>query len=219
MSRRAKQPAAGSRRTRRAEQQPQPPPADLADDSPKIVSNPIFRCEAGPSQPKPPAADHLVGCVYRSGSLYALVHDPAAAAAADGIGIGTGKPLPLPPCRAHRAAGSHVPASRSGPMLAGAGGGPHGRVVRSGGGAPKDPFLAAYVACSKNAAGGEDAAGADRHQRKLKQGKKKRRSQVTKRKGKQGEEIARGCGILSGAMSCRYGCVAVAESKSTRKLL
>jgi hypothetical protein len=98
-------------------------------------------------------------------------------------------------------------------MLAGAGGGPHGRVVRSGGGAPKDPFLAAYVACSKNAAGGEDAAGADRHQRKLKQGKKKRRSQVTKRKGKQGEEIARGCGILSGAMSCRYGCVAVAESK------
>ncbi|TKV91571.1 hypothetical protein SEVIR_9G105500v4 [Setaria viridis] len=209
---RTKQPAVGSRRTRRAEQQPQPPPAVLAE-SPKIVSNPIFRCETGPSQLKPPAADHL-RCVYRPGSLYALVHDPAAAAAATGgNGIGIGKPLPLPPCRAH------VPASRSGPALGA--GGPHGRVLRSS--APQDPFLAAYVACSKSAGVGEDAAGADRHQQRQKQGKKKkrRRCQATKKRGKEGEEIARGCGIWSGwaagaryagAMSCRYGC-AVAEQQ------
>ncbi|OEL34487.1 hypothetical protein BAE44_0004494 [Dichanthelium oligosanthes] len=216
MSRRTRQPVAASRRTRRVEQ-PQHPPAVALAESPKIVSNPIFRCEAGPSQQAKPPGDPL-RCVYRPGSLYSLVHDPATAS---GAGNGIGKPLPLPPCRAHRAgaqAVSHVPASRSGPALVARG--PHGRVLRR---APlpqdgQDPFLAAYVACTKGGAGGgKDAAEVDRPRRKQKQGKKKKRV-TTKKKGK---EIVRGCGIWSGwaagakyagAMSCRHGC-AVAEQQ------
>ncbi|CAL4944164.1 unnamed protein product [Urochloa decumbens] len=222
MSRRTWQPAAGgSRRSRRAEP-PLPQPPTARSESPKIVSNPIFHCEAGPSQkPKPPAnGDHL-RCVYRPNSLYALVHDPAASAAANG----NGKPLPLPPCRAHRAgqgaSGSHVPAPRSGPVAVVAGG-PHGRVMRRA--VTRDPFLAAYVACSKSAGGGEDATGVDRPEQKQRQGRR-RKKRAAKKKGKEGEEIAvRGCGGIwssgwaaagakyAGAMSCRHGC-AVAEQK------
>ncbi|KAF8675401.1 hypothetical protein HU200_047767 [Digitaria exilis] len=108
---------------------------------------PIFRCEAGPSQPKAPPTSDQLRCVYRPGSLYALVHDPAAA------GDGIGKPLPLPPCRAHRA-GSHLPASRVGlPLVVGS---PHGSGrVRRRETPPQDPFLAAYVACSNDAAEAE----------------------------------------------------------------
>ncbi|RLN18580.1 hypothetical protein C2845_PM02G03990 [Panicum miliaceum] len=217
------QPAAGSRRTRRAEHEQ--PPAALAE-SPRIVSNPIFRCEAGPSQPKPPPPGDQLRCVYGPNSLYALVHDPASASAASG---GIGKPLPLPPCRAHRAgpgAGSRVPASRTGPARVA--GGPHGRALRR---VPPDPFLAAYVACSKSAGGGKDAtaAGADRPQQKQKkQGnkkkKKKKKKRAAKKKVKQGEEeVVRGCGGIwsgrwaagakyAGAMSCRHGC-AVADQQ------
>ncbi|CAN6297924.1 unnamed protein product [Urochloa humidicola] len=223
MSRRTKQPVpGGSRRTRRAELPLAQPPAAARDESPKIVSNPIFHCEAT----KPPAGGDQLRCVYRPNSLYALVHDPAASAAANG---GTGKPLPLPPCRAHRAdqgtTVSHVPASRSGPALVK--GGPHGRVLRRA--VPRDPFLAAYVACSKSNAGGggEDAAGGvDRQEQKQRKGKKKKRKNAAKKKrGQEGEEIAvRGCGAIwsggwvaagakyAGAMSCRYGC-AVAEQE------
>ncbi|CAN6292363.1 unnamed protein product [Urochloa humidicola] len=232
MSRRTRQPAAGgSRRTRRAELPPPQPPAEAAlAEGPKIVSNPIFGCEeAAPSQqPKPTAGGDQLRCVYRPNSLYALVHDPAATAAANG---GTGKPLPLPPCRAHRAgqgaAGSHVPPSRSGPAALVAGG-PHGRVLRRA--APRDPFLAAYVACSKSNAGGgggEDAAaGVDRQQQKQMKGKKKRRNAAKKKRGKEGEEVAvRGCGAIwsggwvaagakyAGAMSCRHGCAVADQQK------
>lgn len=227
MSRRAKQlqqPAAAaagsSRRTRRAELLPRPP-AGLAE-TPQIVSNPIFRCEAEPSQPKrpPPPGDQL-RCVYGPNSLYALVHDPAAAAAPDDVGIGMApQPLPLPPCRAH-------PSVRAGPA-AHAVGGAHGRVLRRA--PPHDPFLAAYVACSKSIAGGgggKDAAGnevVDRLQRhKQKQGRRKtkKKTAATGKECKGGEVIFRGCGIWSGwaagakyagAMSCRYGC-AVASQK------
>ncbi|CAL4918835.1 unnamed protein product [Urochloa decumbens] len=221
MSRRTKQPAAGgSRRTRRAEPPLPQPPAARAE-GPKIVSNPIFRCEeAGPSQqPKPSAGgggDHL-RCVYRPNSLYALVHDPADSAAANG------KPLPLPPCRAHRAGqgatGSHVPVTRSGPAAVVAGP-PHGRDMRRA--ATRDPFLAAYVACSRSGGGEDGAPGVDRPEQKQRKGKKKRRNAAAK---KRGEEIAvRGCGAIwsggwaaagakyAGAMSCRHGC-AVAEQK------
>ncbi|CAN6286956.1 unnamed protein product [Urochloa humidicola] len=235
MSRRTKlQPVTGgSRRTRRAEL---PPAAAAAGaEGPKIVSNPIFRCEeAGPSQPPKPSpagGDQPLRCVYRPNSLYALVHDPAASATAAANG-GTGRPLPLPPCRAHGAgqgaAGSHVPASRSGPAVVVRA--PHGRVLRRAATPTRDPFLAAYVACSKSNAGGggEDAAaGVDRpHQRKQRKGKKKRRNAAAKKRGKEeGEEIAvRGCGGVwgggwaaagakyAGAMSCRHGC-AVAEQQ------
>ncbi|CAD6214382.1 unnamed protein product [Miscanthus lutarioriparius] len=210
MSRRAKQqPAAavGSRRTRRAEL-PRPP-AGLAE-SPQIVSNPIFRCEAGPSQPNRPPGDQL-RCVYGPGSLYALVYDPAAGAGS-GSGSLIGKaqqPLPLPPCRAY-------PSGRVG-TAAHAVGGPHGRVLRRA--PPHDPFLAAYVACSKRAGGGDEVV--DRPQHKQKQGRRKKKKAATGKKCKAGVVIFRGCGIWSGwaagakyagAMSCRYGC-AVAGQK------
>ncbi|CAL4935716.1 unnamed protein product [Urochloa decumbens] len=225
MSRRTWQPAAGgSRRSRRAEP-PLPQPPTARSESPKIVSNPIFNCEAGPSQkPKPPAnGDHL-RCVYRPNSLYALVHDPADSAAANGKPLPL--PLPLPPCRAHRAGqgatGSHVPVTRSGPAAVVAGA-PHGSVMRRA--ATQDPFLAAYVACSKSGGGKDGAAGVDRPEQKQRKGKKKRRNAAAKKRGKEGEEIAvRGCGAIwsggwaaagakyAGAMSCRHGC-AVAEQK------
>lgn len=201
MSHRAKQQpaaaAAGSRRTRRAEL------PSLAE-SPQIVSNPIFRCEAGPSQPNRPPGDRL-RCAYGPGSLYALVHDPAASAGG-GIGISKAVPLPLPPCRAH-------PSGRVG--TAHAVGGPHGRVLRR---APHDPFLAAYVACSKSAAADEVV---DRPQHKQKQGRRRKKKAATGKECKEGEVIFRGCGIWSGweagakyaeTMSCRYGC-AVAGQK------
>lgn len=214
MGRRAKQQpaaAAGSRRTKRAEL-PRPPAAGLAE-SPQIVSNPIFRCEAGPSQPNNRASGDQLRCVYGPGSLYALVHDPAASA---GAGSGSGKslqPLPLPPCRAH-------PSGRVGPAGHAVVGGPHGRVLRR---APHhDPFLAAYVACSKSA-GGDEAV--DRPPHKQKKGRKKttkKKKAATGKKCKEGEVIFRGCGIWSGwaagankyagGMSCRYGC-AVAGQK------
>ncbi|KAF8674315.1 hypothetical protein HU200_048144 [Digitaria exilis] len=209
MSRRARHPAAASRRTRRSEQQPPPPPASLAE-SPKILSNPIFRCEPGPSlQPKPAPTSDQLRCVYRPGSLYALVHDPAAA------GDGIGKPLPLPPCRAHRA-GSHLPASRVGlPLVVGS---PRGRVARRAPPPPQDPFLAAYVACSN------DAGGVDRRQQKQREGRKKKTTTtaVKKKEGREGEEDVRGCGMWSGwaagakyagEMSCRHGGCAVAEQQ------
>lgn len=194
--------AAGSRRTRRAEL------ASLAE-APQIVSNPIFRYEAGPSQPNnSPPGGHL-RCVYGPGSLYALVHDPAAAASAgtgSGIGFGEGaqQPLPLPPCRVH-------PSGRVGPARAV--GGPHGRVLRR---APHDPFLAAYVACSKSA-----AEAVDRPQQKRRQKQGRRRKEEEEATGKKcGEVLFRGCGVWSGwaagakyagAMSCRYGCAVAGQ--------
>lgn len=210
MSRRAKHQqqssAAGSRRTRRAEL------ASLAE-APQIVSNPIFRYEAGPSQPNnSPPGVHL-RCVYGPGSLYALVHDPAAAASAgteSGIGIGFGEgarqPLPLPPCRVH-------PPGRVGPARAVGGPHPHGRVLRR---APHDPFLAAYVACSKSA-----AEAVDRPQQKRRQKQGRRRKEEDEATGKKcGEVLFRGCGVWSGwaagakyagAMSCRYGCAVAGQ--------
>ncbi|KAF7044039.1 hypothetical protein CFC21_053319 [Triticum aestivum] len=107
------------------------------------------------------------------------------------------KPLPLPPSRAHlqpagsrRAAGSTFMASRhgSGWVL--------WRVHHH------DPFLAAYVACTKSDGGGKvDATPAKRQQKK--------------NRGR-GDAAVQGCGIWSGwtaagakyagAMSCKYGC-------------
>ncbi|KAG2535522.1 hypothetical protein PVAP13_9NG120473 [Panicum virgatum] len=209
-----------SRRTRRAAEHEQTP---ALAESPRVVSNPIFRCEAGPSQPeRPPAPDDQLRCVYRPTSLYALVHDPASAASDASCGIG--KPLPLPPCRAHRAgpgAVPRVPGSRTGPA-----GGPRGRALWR---APPDPFLAAYVACSKSAGGGKDAtaAGVDRPQQKHKKQGSRKKKRAAKKKVRQGEEeeVARGCGGIwsggwaagakyAGAMSCRHGCgCAVADQQ------
>ena len=211
-----------SRRTRRAAEHEQTPAA-LAE-SPRIVSNPIFRCEAGPGRPEPPPPPRgdQPRCVYRPTSLYALVHDPASAASAASGGIG--KPLPLPPCRAHRSGPGAVPASRTGPAVVAGGSGMHGRALRR---APPDPFLAAYVACSKRAGSGKDAAaaGVDRPQKK--QGSKKKKKRAAKKKVRQGEEeeVVRGCGGMwsggwaagakyAGAMSCRHGCgCAVADQQ------
>ncbi|KAJ1293773.1 hypothetical protein BS78_01G094500 [Paspalum vaginatum] len=212
MSRRTMQPAAASRRTRRAEK-PRPPAAE----SPKIVSNPIFRYEAGPgpSQPGPPAGGDRLRCVYGPNSLYALVHDPASAA---GSGVGNnGKALPLPPCRAHPSSG------RMGPARAARG--PHGGVLLRRAPHDRDPFLAAYVACSKSAGGtGKDAAAeVDRRQQQQAEKKRGKKKTTAKRKCKGGEGILRGCGVWSGwaagakyagALSCRYyGCAVVAAKK------
>jgi hypothetical protein len=210
MSRRAKHQqqssAAGSRRTRRAEL------ASLAE-APQIVSNPIFRYEAGPSQPNNSPPGGQLRCVYGPGSLYALVHDPAAAAAAEtgsGIGFGEGaqQPLPLPPCRVH-------PSGRVGPARAVGGPHPHGRVLRR---APHDPFLAAYVACSKSAA---EAVDRPHQKRRQKQGRRRKEKEEEEATGKKcGEVLFRGCGVWSGwaagakyagAMSCRYGCAVAGQ--------
>ncbi|KAG2546178.1 translation initiation factor IF-2-like [Panicum virgatum] len=180
-----------SRRTRRAAEHEQTPAA-LAE-SPRIVSNPIFRCEAGPGRPEPPPPPRgdQPRCVYRPTSLYALVHDPASAASAASGGIGKPLPLPLPlplpPCRAHRSGPGAVPASRTGPAVVAGGSGTHGRALRR---APPDPFLAAYVACSKSAGSGKDAAAAG----------------VDRRVGGMWSGGWAAGAKYAGAMSCRHGC-------------
>uniref|UniRef100_A0ACD6A4M2 Uncharacterized protein n=1 Tax=Avena sativa TaxID=4498 RepID=A0ACD6A4M2_AVESA len=99
-----------------------------------------------------------------------------------------GKPLPLPPSRAHLSAGS----GPAGPALVMSRHG-SGWVLRV---PHHDPFLAAYVACTKGGAGGKvDSAPAKGKQQQ--------------KKNKRGD-AAQGCGIWSGwaagAMSCKYGC-------------
>uniref|UniRef100_A0ACD5X3V2 Uncharacterized protein n=1 Tax=Avena sativa TaxID=4498 RepID=A0ACD5X3V2_AVESA len=112
-----------------------------------------------------------------------------------------GKPLPLPPSRAHLSedsgrAASALVMSRHG----------SGWVLRR---VPHhDPFLAAYVACSKGGGGGKvDSA----------PGKKQQKKNKNKNRG----DAVQGCGIWSGwaagAMSCKYGCdvAAVQAQEST----
>uniref|UniRef100_A0A0E0KIJ8 16S rRNA (uracil(1498)-N(3))-methyltransferase n=1 Tax=Oryza punctata TaxID=4537 RepID=A0A0E0KIJ8_ORYPU len=185
--------AATSRRTRRtAEQSPPPPPV--------FAANPIFLCEDGGS------AGRLIkpgGGVrgYGPGSLHALVRGRGRDVAADDDDDG-GKllPLPLPPSRAHREGrgGTRVPAWHAGPTIVV---GPHGAVVRIRAPPPPqqhDPFLAAYVACTKGRAGAGKNSG-----------------QATKKKKKKAKAAMRGgCGMWNGwasgaryarVMSCRHG--------------
>ncbi|KAL6637767.1 hypothetical protein ACP70R_025339 [Stipagrostis hirtigluma subsp. patula] len=208
MSRRSK-PAAANRRTRDAEQ-PQPPAPFAGASRIMSTSNPIFHCETGPSQPNPPG-DQL-RCVYGPASVRAaLVHDPdAAPAAAASSGGGIGKPLPPPPYMAHRAgpAGAHRAGVRVGPALVV--GGPRGR--RGLRRAPRDPFLAAYVACRKTSsdAGGGKSGGV-----------RAKRPEQREKKGVEGDAV-RGCGVWNGwaagakcatrAMSCRHGCAVAAHA-------
>ncbi|KAF0914368.1 hypothetical protein E2562_028245 [Oryza meyeriana var. granulata] len=107
-------------------------------------------------------------------------------------------PLPLPPSRAHREGrgGTRVPAWHVGPTIVV---GPHGAVLRK---RPpqQDPFLAAYVACTK----GRTVAGAGKNS-----GQAKKKNKKKAKAGTRG-----GCGMWSGwatgaryagVMSCRHG--------------
>jgi hypothetical protein len=118
----------------------------------------------------------------------------------DDVPAAVGKPLPLPPSRmqaqmppARSRAGTALVMSRrgSGWVLS--------RVPRA------DPFLAAYVACTKDSGGKVDAGAAP----------VKRQQRKNKTRG----NAVQGCGIWSGwaagakyagAMSCKYGCDVVA---------
>lgn len=143
-------------------------------------------------QQQPPARSTTV-----SNNPIFFVHDSLD----DVPGAAVAKPLPLPPSRAHlqpedsrRAAGSTFMASRHG----------SGWVLRRV--HHHDPFLAAYVACTKSG-GKVDAAPA--------------KGQQKKNRGR-GDAAVQGCGIWSGwtaagakyagVMSCKYGCdVATAQ--------
>ncbi|XP_037424452.1 uncharacterized protein LOC119289157 [Triticum dicoccoides] len=115
------------------------------------------------------------------------------------------KPLPLPPSRAHlQPAGSRRAASSTCTFMASRHG--SGWVLRRV--HHHDPFLAAYVACSKS--GGKVDAAAAPPKREQKKNKNR------------GDAAVQGCGIWSGwtaagakyagAMSCKYGCdVATAQ--------
>uniref|UniRef100_A0A0D9ZCM2 Uncharacterized protein n=1 Tax=Oryza glumipatula TaxID=40148 RepID=A0A0D9ZCM2_9ORYZ len=181
---------ATSRRTRRAaEQEVQPPPL--------FAANPIFLCEDDGS------AGRLIkpgGGVrgYGPGSLHALVRGRGRDVAADDDDDDGGNkllPLPLPPCRAHREGrgGTRVPTAwHVGPTIVV---GPHGAVVRIRAPPPPqqhDPFLAAYVACTKGRAGAGNK-------------KKKKKAKAA---------VRGGCGMWNGwasgaryarVMSCRHG--------------
>ncbi|KAK3149466.1 hypothetical protein QOZ80_3AG0217750 [Eleusine coracana subsp. coracana] len=200
MSRRIKQPGAASRRTRRsAEPQAKPAVSEFGFvESQRVVSNPIFYC-AGNGRHKPSSGDQL-RCVYGPGSLGAFVHDPAPAPSkGSSSGIGNGKPLALPPCRAHHCGAGVGPAVAAGTE--------RGRLLRRWAHQQQqqdDPFLAAYVACSKGSSGGV---------------KVKRHSEEKTRRTK-GEKggIVQGCGGVSwaasvkhagAAMSCRDACAVV----------
>ncbi|KAL5210978.1 hypothetical protein ABZP36_006601 [Zizania latifolia] len=185
MSRRSSKVAAAatSRRTRRAEQQQQPT-LSLAF----VSSNPIFLCEDGSGDlPRPR---------YGPGSLHALVRGDVPAGAEDDDGGKRLLPLPLPPSRAHREGrgGTGLPAWHVGPTIVV---GPHGRVLRMVAPAQQpDPFLAAYVACTK----GKSAAPA----RKQQQPQPKRKTTMKKKRG-EAAGMRGGCGIWNGwAVGARY---------------
>jgi hypothetical protein len=189
MSRRTKQQQSGSRRTRRAEQQPHAE-FGFAETQRVVLSNPIFYCggNGGPSRQSKPPGDQL-----------RVVHDDRAAGRSR---IGEAKPLPLPPCRAyHRGA-------RVGPAPAVVVGGPHGRLLRRAHHHQHDPFLAAYVACSKSSGGENGARVKRKHEKK------------NTRKGEKQGDVVRGCGGIwegwatsakyaGAAMSCKNVCAVV----------
>ncbi|XP_040378601.1 uncharacterized protein LOC121053961 [Oryza brachyantha] len=202
MSRHRSGGTATSRRTRRGEQLPAL--AATAAGSVVTNSNPIFICEDG-SAP----ARRLIkpgGGGYGPGSLHALVRggggvpdDDAAAAGEDDGGKRLPLPLPLPPSRAHGEGrcGARIPAWHDGPTIVV---GPHGAVLRMRAPPPRqhDPFLAAYVACTKGRAGAGAGGKCSGQPSKKK----------TKKKPKAGAR--RGCGMwdgwaASGVMSCRHG--------------
>ncbi|KAL5217419.1 hypothetical protein ABZP36_018103 [Zizania latifolia] len=179
--------AATSRRTRRAErQQQQPLPLVFA-------SNPIFLCEDDPGDMRKPR--------YGTGSLHAFLRGEVPAGAGDDGGKRL-PPLPLPPSRAHLEGrgGTGLPAWHVGPKIVV---GPHGRVMKMVAPAQQDPFLAAYVACTK----GKSAAPARKQgQPQPKRNTKKKRGEAAAMRG--------GCGMwngwaggasYAGVMSCRLG--------------
>jgi hypothetical protein len=182
MSRRTRQPAAVSRRTRRTEQQPQAVEFGFTETQ-RVVSNPIFYCggNGDPSQLK-------LQCVYGPGAVRALVHDPAAAGSSGGIG--TGKPLPLPPCRTHHRG------ARVGPAVV-----VRGRFLRRRVHHNQDPFLAAYVACT-NGSGGDNVK---RH-REEKKTRKCDKGGVIRRGYGVWSGWAAGARYAGAAMSCKNGC-------------
>ncbi|KAM3310986.1 hypothetical protein ACQJBY_031573 [Aegilops geniculata] len=154
------------------------------------------RTRRGDRQQQPPARSTTV-----SNNPIFFVHDGLD----DAPGAAVAKPLPLPPSMAHlqpagsrRAAGSTFVASRHG----------SGWVLRRV--HHHDPFLAAYVACTKSGGGGKVDAAAAPPKREQKKNKNR------------GDVAVQGCGIWSGwtaagakyagAMSCKYGCdVATAQ--------
>lgn len=146
------------------------------------------RTRRGDRQQQPPARSTTV-----SDNPIFFVHDGV-----DDVSSEFAKPLPLPPSRAHlqpegsrRAACSTFTATRHG----------SGWVLRRV--HQHDPFLAAYVACTKSGGGKVDAAAAPP------------KRQQKKNRGR-GDAAVQGCGIWSGwtaagakyagAMSCKYGC-------------
>ncbi|KAG8081549.1 hypothetical protein GUJ93_ZPchr0172g2972 [Zizania palustris] len=188
MSRMSSKVATGatSRRTRRAEKQQ--PTLPLAF----VSSNPIFLCEDG--------SGDLLRPRYRPGSLHALVRGDVPAGAGDDDGGKRLLPLPLPPSRAHREGrgGTGLPAWHVGPTIVV---GPHGRVLmrmvapaRQPDG--PDPFLAAYVACTK----GKNAAPTRKQQPQP-----KRKTTTTKKKRGEAAGMRGGCSIWNGwAVGARY---------------
>ncbi|KAF7047663.1 hypothetical protein CFC21_056556 [Triticum aestivum] len=154
------------------------------------------RTRRGDRQQPPPARPTTV-----SNNPIFFVHDGLD----DVPGAAVAKPLPLPPSRAHlQPAGSGRADSSTSTLMASRHG--SGWVLRRM--HHHDPFLAAYVACTKSGGGGKvDAAPAKRQQKK--------------NRGR-GDAAVQGCGIWSGwtaagakyagAISCKYGCdVATAQ--------
>jgi hypothetical protein len=179
MSHRSKQ-AAMSRRTSRADQRQ--PPARSAF----VSNNPIFFCEDESMTRLKPADLHRRHA--EPGTVHALVLDDVPAA------VGKPLPLPLPPSRIqkHIPAGSRAAGSTLVMSKHGSGWVLMRRVPRD------DPFLAAYLACSKSGGGKVDAEPAKRPQNRKNTG-----------------DAVQGCGVwggwaagakYAGAMSCKYGC-------------
>ncbi|KQK13397.1 uncharacterized protein LOC100842286 [Brachypodium distachyon] len=210
-----------SRRTRRADLQQQKQPVPEFAGTNTIVSNPIFSYEdgSGSTQLKP-VDDVLLGCGYKepAGSGQDDVI-PDAVFPAAGAGVVKVKPLPLPPSMAHRLPAS---SSRAGPaalvMMARS---QHGGWVLTRRAPHHDPFLAAYVACTKS--GGKDDSSPATVKQQHRQRKKNETNNNTR-----GDDALRGCGIWSGwaaaagakkkkyagAMSCKHGsAVAVAVQR------
>ncbi|KAM3294315.1 hypothetical protein ACQJBY_037299 [Aegilops geniculata] len=154
------------------------------------------RTRRGDRQQPPPARSTTV-----SNNPIFFVHDGL-----DDVPGEFARPLPLPPSRAHlQPASSGRAASSTSTFMASRHG--SGWVLRRV--HHHDPFLAAYVACTKSGGGGGkvDAAPSKREQKKNKT---------------RGDAAVQGCGIWSGwtaagakyagAMSCKYGCdVATAQ--------
>ncbi|KAG8062459.1 hypothetical protein GUJ93_ZPchr0003g17508 [Zizania palustris] len=192
MSRRSsKGAAATSRRTRRAERQQQQPLPPLV-----FASNPVFVCEDDPGD--------LLKPRYGTGSLHALVRGEVLAGSGDDGVKRRLLPLPLPPSRTHLEGrgGTGLPAWHVGPTIVV---GPHGRVMRMVAPAQQDPFLAAYVACTK----GKSAAPATKQGQPQPQPKRN-----TKKKRGEATAMRAGCGMwngwaagasYAGVMSCRLG--------------